>query len=130
MEKIYINNTYVGGVYMEIKNMKNMIVLKNLPSNMVEEAFVVLKDNIKIHKEELASNNKVKNISDEKVKDKDYIIKEAEMIVSEYVSKLEKKQSKTTKEKIKLEEKCKRLKYLNIFFACFSFLSVIAMLLR
>ena len=27
---------------MEVSNMKNMVVLKNLPSNIVEEAFVVL----------------------------------------------------------------------------------------
>jgi len=32
---------------MDIQNMKNMVVLKNLPSNLVEEAFVVLKDNVK-----------------------------------------------------------------------------------
>ena len=29
---------------MDIHNMKNMVVLKNLPSNIIEEAFVVLKN--------------------------------------------------------------------------------------
>ena len=33
---------------MEANKMKNMIVLKNLPSNIVDEAFVILKPNSKI----------------------------------------------------------------------------------
>ena len=33
-----------------MSDMKNMIVLKDLPSNLIEEAFVVLKENKKIHK--------------------------------------------------------------------------------
>ena len=40
---------------MQINKMKNMIVLNNLPSNVVEEAFVVLKPNIKFE------NNKIEN---------------------------------------------------------------------
>ena len=43
---------------MDIKSMKNIIVLKDLPSNVVEEAFVILKDNVKIH------NKEIKNIKD------------------------------------------------------------------
>ena len=38
--------------------MKNMVILKNLPSNMVEEAFVVFKNNVKIHKTEKIENQK------------------------------------------------------------------------
>ena len=30
---------------MDISNMKNMVVLKNLPSNIVDEAIVILKNN-------------------------------------------------------------------------------------
>ena len=114
---------------MDIQNMKNMVVLKNLPSNLIEEAFVVLKDNVKVHKEELVGNKKEESKANN-IKSKDYVIKEAEMIVSEYISKLEKKEFKVSKEKIKLEEKCKRLKYSTIFFAMFSGLSIISMLLR
>lgn len=33
---------------MDVSNMKNIIVLKNLPSNLVEEAIVVLKENKKV----------------------------------------------------------------------------------
>ena len=32
---------------MEISNLRNMVILKNLPSNIVEEAIVVLKENQK-----------------------------------------------------------------------------------
>lgn len=113
---------------MDIQNMKNMVVLKNLPSNLIEEAFVVLKDNVKVHKEELAGNKKEDNKP--KSQNKDYVIKEAEMIVKDYVSKIENKQTKVAKEKIKLEEKCKRLKYATIFFLMFSFLATIALLIR
>ena len=30
---------------MEVSNMKNIVVLKNLPSNIVEEAIIILKTN-------------------------------------------------------------------------------------
>ena len=35
---------------MEKSNMKNMLVLKNLPSNIVDEAIIILKENKKIKK--------------------------------------------------------------------------------
>ena len=114
---------------MDIQNTKNMVVLKNLPSNLIEEAFVVLKDNVKVHKEELVGNKKEENKTSN-IKSKDYVIKEAEMIVSEYISKIERKEFKGAKEKVRLEEKCKRLKYLSVFFAMFSGISLILMFFR
>ena len=115
---------------MDIQNMKNMVILKNLPSNLIEEAFVVLKDNVKVHKEELAGNKQVGSKEKVKNNNKDYVIKEAENIVSEYISKIEKKEFKVNKDKIKLEEKCKKLKYSTIFFAIFSLLSTVGLLIR
>ena len=35
---------------MDTSNLKNIVVLKNLPSNLVEEEIVVLKKNKKLHK--------------------------------------------------------------------------------
>lgn len=35
---------------MSIESMKNMVVLRNLPSNIVEEAIVILKPNVKLKK--------------------------------------------------------------------------------
>ena len=39
---------------METSNLKNMVVLKNLPSNIVDEAIIVLKANKKTKKLKLA----------------------------------------------------------------------------
>lgn len=39
---------------MSIESMKNMVVLRNLPSNIVEEAIVILKPNIKLKNLDLA----------------------------------------------------------------------------
>lgn len=41
---------------METEKFKNMIVLKNLPSNLIEEAFVVIKPNKKIKELKVGKN--------------------------------------------------------------------------
>lgn len=109
--------------------MKNMVILKNLPSNMVEEAFVVFKNNVKIHKTEKIDKNK--SITKENnIKTEDYMIREAELIVSDYISKIEKKEYELGNENKKLREKYKRLKALTIFLAMFSSLSLALILLK
>lgn len=97
-------------VHMETSNMKNMVVLKNLPSNLVEEAIVILKSSKKVRKlEKIDKNHK---FSEEKVdkKEKDYVLKEAEMLVSSYISKLESKQEQKQFATIKNSRKYIRLK--------------------
>ena len=88
---------------MNMSDMKNMIVLKNLPSNLVDEAIIILKENKKIHKYEMADakeenskeENKERNKKDSvKQDDKNYIIKEAEMLVQSYTKELEEKSPK------------------------------------
>lgn len=94
--------------------MKNIVVLKNLPSNIVEEAIVILKCNKK--KTECIRKN-IKNNSVEKVidKPKDYIIKEAQMVISNYISNIEnQKIIKNKNEHKKLEKKYKRMKFATI----------------
>ena len=115
---------------MDIEKMKNIVVLKNIPSNMIEEAFVVLKDNVKIHKEECVGNSKSLDNKYEKVKEGNYVVKEAELIVSEYIKKLEKKDIKESKETKKLKEKCKKLKYMAILLGVFSAFCFIIMLCK
>lgn len=114
---------------MDISSMKNMIVLKNLPSNIVEEAIVVLKTNKKIKKPELVQNKSenFKNSKNNKdAKDsKDYIIKEAEIIISNYISKIENQDIKGKKELKKLEKKYKNLKMFTIGIAIVTFVSFI-----
>lgn len=111
-------NNIIQKIYMDISNMKNIIVLKNLPSNLIDEAIVVLKSNRKIKKLEYSENKQdnFKNLKNEKeqTSQKDYIIKEAELVVSDYISKIE-NQNIRSKNNIKdLEKKYKKLKYFTI----------------
>ena len=75
LEKIGNNiiNTYFKEVQMETSNLKNMVVLKNLPSNIVDEAIIVLKTNKKAKKlQKIEKNNKTTE-NEENKKDKEYI---------------------------------------------------------
>ena len=86
-----------------MEGLKNIVVLKNLPSNLIEEAFVVVKPNIKIDKIE----------NDDKNTKENYVIKEAESVILNYLENL-----KNTKEKNKIqniEGKYKKLKALTIW---------------
>lgn len=100
---------------MNTGNLKNIVVLKDLPSNLIDEAIVVLKENQKIPKLEPASKEqKESNIETTKIKSsKDYIIKEAQMLISDYISKIENKNKKENQSIQKLNKKCKRLKTVN-----------------
>ena len=94
---------------MEASNLKNMVVLKNLPSNIVDEAIIVLKTNKKARKlQKVEKNTKSVNKIESK-KDKDYILREAEMLVNNYISKIENKEKKDFSNK-SLKEKYKKLK--------------------
>ena len=88
-------------------NLKNTVVLKNLPSNIVEEAIIVFKANIKLKEEsnnfELEKNQGIK-------KEKDYILKEAEMLVNNYIRKVEEKKKIKNEIQKKVDKKCKNLK--------------------
>jgi len=97
---------------MNSEKMKNMIVLKNLPSNIVDEAIIVLKDNkkAKSFKKLEKQNNGI--ISQEETED--YIIKEAEMVISNYLSKVEKEKQIKTYSMKKMEDKYKKLKITSI----------------
>ena len=72
---------------METSKMKNMVVLKNLPSNMIEEAIVIFKENSKIKAKDVI--NKSNQLSQVQGKSKDIIFKEAEMLVNDYVRRVE-----------------------------------------
>lgn len=96
---------------METSNMKNMVILKNLPSNLVEEAIVILKSSKKVEKlEKIDKNNKLDKKVDGVKKEKDYILKEAEMLVSSYISKIENNQEHKQSKVVKSYKKYVRLK--------------------
>ena len=89
---------------MEKCKMKNVVVLRNLPSNLIEEAFVVVKSK-KIAKslERIdARNEKI----DGKNKDDGYIVREAESVLASFVSFIEKKERKKVKNVYKVLELC------------------------
>ena len=76
---------------MESSDMKNMVVLKNIPSNMVEEAIIIFKETQKVKQIELIDKGKKVNSTEVQPKSRDYILKEAEMLVSDYINKIENK---------------------------------------
>ena len=99
-------------------DMKNIVVLKNLPSNMIEEAFVVLKENKKMHKCQVVDAKNNKNEDEEKKEDNKYIIKEAEMLVKTYTEGLVKESPKWKNNMKKLERRYKtsvKLNFLLLF---------------
>lgn len=98
---------------MEISNMKNIVVLKNLPSNLVDEAIVILKSNKNAKKLEYVDKTTKANYT-ESENTKDYMVKEAEFVISNYISKIE-NNKKSRKEHTGIEKKYKKLKAYSIF---------------
>ena len=98
---------------MEASNLKNMVVLKNLPSNIVDEAIIILKNSKKIKKLEKVENNKTTNKKEKQTTQKDYILKEAEMLVNSYVSKIENKEDKKFADN-KMQQQYKKIKKYSI----------------
>ena len=92
---------------MEPNQLKNIVVLKNLPSNLVEEAIVVLKQN----KLKLPEYSKKPEESPKgKESSRDYILKEAQMVIADYLSMVENKKTIVTRKHTLLEKKYKRLR--------------------
>ena len=101
---------------MQKSNVNNVIFLKNVESNIIDEAFLILKDNVNANNitDNIKENNNVKKID---------ILKEAEELVNQRL-----KQSDIKYEKFKtkkLEKKIKILKMLNIIFIVFTMILAI-----
>ena len=89
--------------------LKNIIVLKGMASNIVDEAIVILKPNIDLEK----SSNYVKNKDgNAKSKKKKSVVSEAEYIINNYIQEIEKTNSKRKNKRI--EKNYKYSKILNI----------------
>ena len=113
---------------MKETNLKNMIFLKNLPSNIIEEAIVILKDNKKVKKLQKIDINKAVKEENSKVKNNGYIIKEAEMILNQCFSKVEEKDPKNVKQEY--DKKNKKLKRYLIITSAIVFLETIILLIK
>lgn len=111
---------------MNIDNMKNMLVIKDLPSNIVDEAIVILKPNIKLKSLDVIDKNNKKKKKDKEEDSKKYIINEAEMLISNYISKIENDKNRNIKVNKKIEDKCKRLKLMSILLGIAFLASIVA----
>lgn len=115
---------------MDISTMKNMIILKNLPSNLADEAIIVLKENKKIKNKDLIDKkNGEKSKLEEKNKNDDYILKEAEYIVSDYLKKIENNKNDDVFGK-KNTSQYKKIKMYNKVITAIAIASVIANFIR
>ena len=108
---------------MSDKNMKNIVVLKNLPSNLVDEAIVILKSKKTAKKLELIEKSIVKK-RNTNTNTSDYVIKEAENVISNYINKME-KNKKFKKSNNNIETKYKKIKTYSIFISIVLFFCLI-----
>lgn len=107
---------------MQSSDMKNMVVLKNLPSNMIEEAIIIFKERQRV-KELIDKSNHI-NFSENEFKSKEYILKEAEMLVTDYINKIEEKK-KIDKEEMSIRKKYQILKKYSIVSTAILIISLI-----
>ena len=114
---------------MDTQKMKNVIILKNLPSNLIDEAIMVVKDKNKVkdinysdfikYKEENGiiqgsiKPEELKKIESIKKESRKYVIKEAEVVVTNYIKRIE--DNLSDKKIDQLKKSYKKSKVLNIF---------------
>ena len=110
---------------MNKESMKNMVILKDLPSNIVEEAIVILKPNIKLKNLDLSNEKKENNKSNNKDNSKNYVINEAELIINNYLSKIEKNKEIEIEKNKKINIKYKIAKMTSIFLGILLLISLI-----
>lgn len=131
---------------MDKEEMKNVIILKNLPSNLIDEAIMVIKDRKSAKKFDFnqilnngeekhkviqgyMKNDELKKIENTRKEGRKYVIKEAEIILSDYISKIERPIYNESKIK-KLEKSCKRAKKINIVLIIVSFISIVMQIIK
>lgn len=95
-------------------DMKNIIVLKDLPSNIIDEAIVILK------------NNKIKRKDGNENMDDDFvninIVEEAQQIIGEYIEKMENTKKEEINER-KVLIKYKKLQLVTILLGAMMIIS-------
>ena len=99
---------------MNISQMKNMIVLRDLPSNIVDEAIVILKNNAKVKNRQAIENGNGDKFKENSSIDYDSVIKEAEYVIENYIKDIEK--PKGTNNQLKdMKIKYKKLQISSLF---------------
>ena len=132
---------------MSRENTKNVIILKNLPSNLISEAILVVKDkkqvtnymrDAELNEQRDVSNCKTSSngiiygdMKTEALKkieilnkvDSKYVIKEAEIVVSNYIKRIEDNLSDRKIDRLK--KSYKKTKKLNVFLAMTTIISIL-----
>lgn len=111
---------------MEKEKIKNIVVLRNLPSNYIEEAFIVCKTKTFAKKIEMLEKNNLSIKNNEKLQKKD-LIEEAEDVILNYIDKIEKEKKFKDYNKIKIKND--RLTTISIFISIYAILTTIALIL-
>lgn len=102
--------------------MKNIVLLKNLPSNIIEEAIVIVKNNKDAKRLEYV--DKINSKKAEKDGDrKDYIIKEAEDVIKDYMEIM--KNNEETNKKANYNKRHKGLIIYSVFVSLLLLISII-----
>lgn len=92
--------------------MKNMVVLRNLPSNLVEEAIVIFKTRRSAKEFQYIDKIESKKNDQNKKNTKDYMVHEAESVISNYIKNNEKKTTSVNNSNV--NKNYKRLKLYSI----------------
>ncbi len=113
-----------------MENLRNIVILKDLPSNLIEEAFVVLKKNQRARNLERI-NNKNKDFTCEKngEDDKNFIVREAELLLADYLEEPIKEGEAFNIQNNDINKKYRRLKKVASLLACALFFAIIYILL-
>lgn len=91
---------------MNKSDLKNIVFLKEVNSNIVDEAIIILKPNVKVKESVIDGKNKFNNKPNS-----NYILNEAQLVVSNYISRM-KNDDKNLRNKY--EKKYKSMRVINI----------------
>ena len=110
---------------MEKSQMKNMVILKNLPSNLIDEAILIIKPNKYARKIQYIDKKDIIKSKDKQTKDNNYIIREAESVISNYINSVENKDKQ--KQDTYLTKKYKKLKIYSILITIVLFIVLLVL---
>lgn len=124
--KNYINKILIAFQKEELmkqNQMKNMVVIKDLPSDIVDEAIIILKNNKKI--KSLNTIEKQGTEKPEKEINENYVVKEAEMVISNFISQIEKEKHFKSFSIKQLEFRYKKMKAVTIVLSIIVVINII-----
>ena len=114
---------------MNASRMKNIIVLKDLPSNLVDEAIVILKSGNKVKNKEVIENKCKSNFEESSDGNYEIAIKEAEFLVEDYIKNLEKPKESMSNIK-KMDMKYKKLQLCSLLLGVTTIIGIIISIIK